>query len=80
MSESSGGSLVVVAREFMVVGAGRPASKRGGGYEYLHVAVDDHSQVAFVQIRDNENGVTFAEFLTDALSFSEQLGGPSSVS
>jgi transposase InsO family protein len=55
-------------------GAGRPASKRGRGYDYLHVAIDDHSRVAFVQIRDDEKGVTCADFLTDAFEFFEQLG------
>jgi transposase InsO family protein len=39
------------------------------GYDYLHVAVDDHSRVAFVQALPDERGPTCARFLADAASF-----------
>lgn len=52
----------------------RPGSKRGLGYDYLHVAVDDHTRIAFVQIRPDEKGTTCAAFLTDAFAFFDQLG------
>ena len=52
----------------------RANRKRGQGYDYLHVAVDDHSRVAFVQIHPDEKGTTCAGFLTDALEFFDRLG------
>jgi len=39
------------------------------GYDYLHVAIDDHSRVAFVQALADEKGPTCARFLADAASF-----------
>lgn len=52
----------------------RPAMKRGKGYDYLHVAVDDHSRIAFVQIHPDERGTTCARFITDAFAFFDELG------
>lgn len=52
----------------------RPNRKLGRGYDYLHVAIDDHSRVAFVQIRPDEKGTTCAEFLSDAFEFFAGLG------
>lgn len=40
-------------------GAVKPAKV---GYSYLHVAVDDHSRVAYVEAHDNERDVTLVEF------------------
>jgi len=39
------------------------------GFDYVHVAVDDHSRLAFAQILPDEKGPTCAAFLTDAASF-----------
>ena len=39
------------------------------GYDYLHVAVDDHSRVAFVQTLRDERAVTCAQFVRDATAF-----------
>jgi hypothetical protein len=39
------------------------------GYDYLHVAVDDHSRVAFVRSLPNEKGPTCARFVADAAAF-----------
>jgi transposase InsO family protein len=39
------------------------------GYDYLHVAVDDHSRVAFVQSLPDEKGQTCARFVADAAAF-----------
>jgi len=45
----------------------------GAGYDYLHVAVDDFSRFAFVQVRSDESGSTAAQFLLDAAAcFAEQ--------
>ena len=52
----------------------RPANKRGKGYDFLHVAIDDHSRIAFVQIHPDEKGTTCAEFLTAAFEFYAELG------
>jgi transposase InsO family protein len=42
---------------------------RGIGWDYLHVAVDDHSRFAFVQVHGDERGETCAQFLRDAMAF-----------
>jgi transposase InsO family protein len=47
----------------------RAGRARGTGFDYLHVAIDDHSRVAFVQAHTDERGETCARFLTDALAF-----------
>lgn len=39
------------------------------GYDFLHVAVDDHSRVAFVQARSDERAPTCAQFIRDAVAF-----------
>jgi transposase InsO family protein len=52
----------------------RPGRLRGIGYDYLHVAVDDHSRVAFVQVHPDEKGTTAARFLLDAAAFFAEYG------
>ena len=42
---------------------------RGAGYDYLHVAVDDRSRVAYVAVFDDELGTTCARFVLDAAAF-----------
>lgn len=39
------------------------------GFDYLHVAVDDHSRVAFVRALPDEKGPTCAQFVRDATAF-----------
>jgi transposase InsO family protein len=39
------------------------------GYDYLHVAVDDHSRVAFVRCLTDEKGPTCARFVDEATTF-----------
>jgi len=34
--------------------ANRRADRRGGGYDYLHAAVDDHSRLAYVEVLGDE--------------------------
>lgn len=48
--------------------------RRGGGWEFLHVAVDDCSRVAFAQIREADDGLQAAEFLLATAAFFRQLG------
>jgi transposase InsO family protein len=50
------------------------AKGRGQGYDYLHVAVDDHSRVAFVQVHPDEQGTTTARFVLDAAAHFAELG------
>jgi transposase InsO family protein len=47
---------------------GRDRSKKLG-FDYVHVAVDDHSRLAFAQILPDEKGITCAAFLADAAAF-----------
>jgi transposase InsO family protein len=48
---------------------------RGIGYDYLHVAVDDHSRVAYVEALPDERDTTCAGFLHRAATwFREQHG------
>ena len=55
----------------------RPASttprERGAGYDFLHVAVDDHSRYAHVEALPDERGATSAAFLERALSALSRL-------
>jgi transposase InsO family protein len=44
------------------------------GYDYLHVAVDDHSRVAFVQTLDDEKAPTCAQFVRDATAYFASKG------
>jgi transposase InsO family protein len=46
---------------------GTPRSHRG--YDYLHVAIDDMSRVAYVAPFNDERGATCARFLLDAAAF-----------
>jgi transposase InsO family protein len=52
----------------------RPNRKRGAGYDFLHVAVDDHSRFAFVAAHPDERGDTCARFLADATAFFARHG------
>ena len=47
---------------------GRIKSKQLG-FDYVHVAVDDHSRLAFARILPNEQGPTCAAFLVEAAGF-----------
>lgn len=47
---------------------------QGVGYEVVHVAVDDASRLAFVQILPDRRGETAAQFMLDAASFFAQQG------
>jgi transposase InsO family protein len=45
-----------------------------GGWEYVHVAIDDHSRIAFSQVAGNEQAVSAIAFLQAALTWYAQLG------
>jgi transposase InsO family protein len=46
------------------------------GFDYVHVAVDDHSRLAFVEVHPDEKGATCAGFLTRAAAFMAAHGAP----
>lgn len=53
-------------------GRGDPATNRARGtlgYDFFHVAVDDHSRIAYVEALDNEQGVTCAGFIERAITW-----------
>jgi len=39
---------------------------RGIGYDYVHVAIDDHTRVGYVEVLPDQKGATAAGFLTRA--------------
>lgn len=47
---------------------------RGNGYDYLHVAVDDHSRLAYVEALPNEKDPTCAGFLYRAVAWFREHG------
>jgi transposase InsO family protein len=53
--------------------AARP-NHRGDGYDYLHVAVDDRSRWAFVEVHPDERGPTCAGFLRRTAEHFAELG------
>ena len=61
-----GGGKRIFGPEF-----GQPGvtTQKKAGYDYLHVAIDDNSRVAFVQALADEKGPTCAQFLRDATTW-----------
>lgn len=62
--------------------AGLPAHLRRGGYaantgagwEYVHVAIDDTTRLAYVEILDDEKGATCVAFLRRAIGYFASFG------
>jgi transposase InsO family protein len=52
----------------------RRTRSRGIGWEYVHVAVDDATRLAYVEVLDDEKGVTAAGFLRRAIAFFARFG------
>lgn len=52
----------------------RPARHRGLGYDYLHVALDDHTRVAYAEAHPDERAETAAAFAGRAIGFFASLG------
>jgi transposase InsO family protein len=48
--------------------------KRLIGFEYVHVCVDDATRLAYVEVLDDEQGVTVAAFLRRAVAFYASYG------
>jgi transposase InsO family protein len=47
---------------------------RGAGWEFLHIAIDDHSRLAFAQLLQDETATSAVSFLHAALAFFQKLG------
>jgi transposase InsO family protein len=52
----------------------RRSLKRGIGWEYIHVCIDDATRVAYVEAHKDERGITTAGFLERAVAYYGQLG------
>jgi transposase InsO family protein len=49
-------------------------ASRGAGWEYAHVAVDDHSRVAYVEVLASQDGAHCAAFLQRAIAWFRARG------
>jgi transposase InsO family protein len=54
--------------------ASPPYKSRGAGWEFVHVAIDDHSRIAFAKIMPDEKKRSATVFLRAALAYYESLG------
>ena len=50
--------------------------RRTVGWEYVHIAVDDYSRLAYAEVLSDEKAVTAAAFLTRAAAFYQRHGIP----
>ena len=57
-----------------VTGNRQGCRNAGAGWEYVHVAIDDHSRVAFAKIMASEKKRSAVAFLKAALTYYESLG------
>lgn len=51
-----------------------PHTSRGGGHDYIHVAVDDYSRYAYAEALPDEKGATAAAFLVRAAQAFAKVG------
>jgi len=47
---------------------------RGAGWEFLYVAVDDHSRIAYTALYPNEQAVSSTDFLAQAVAYFQRFG------
>lgn len=57
-----------------VTGSRRNTPKRGPGWEYVHIAIDDHSRIAFGSIHPDETGRSACKALISAVRYYRGLG------
>ena len=50
------------------------SNSRGVGWEFVHVAIDDHSRIAFAKVMPSEKKRSATAFLKAALAYYESLG------
>ena len=52
----------------------RARRRRGAGWDYVHVAIDDRTRIAYAEVLRDETGETSAAFLRRALAWYRTLG------
>ena len=52
----------------------RQIASHGAGWEYVHIAIDDHSRVAFGSVEPNEQAVSAGRALLKAIRYYRSLG------
>jgi len=52
----------------------RQSNSRGVGWEFVHVAIDDHSRIAFAKVMPSERKRSAIAFLKAAIAYYESLG------
>lgn len=52
----------------------RTVRSEGSGWDYVHVAIDDHSRLAYVEILEDELSGTCVDFMHRALNWFAELG------
>lgn len=57
-----------------VTGDRQAGTSRGAGWEYVHVAIDDHSRLAFAQLQPDETAGSACRALLQALRYYRVLG------
>jgi len=57
-----------------ITGDRQKGESRGAGHEFVHVAIDDNSRLAFTQIRGDQSKESAIAFLTDAVAYYRSLG------
>ena len=57
-----------------LTGDRRKGKSRGAGWEYVHIAIDDHSRVAYSDIFPNETAQSAVAHLKAAVAYYESLG------
>lgn len=78
MSKSSGGSPALGIASPVRPASARPATRASykgrRGWEFVHVAIDDATRLAYVEVLADEKAVTAAAFLARAKAFFESHG------
>lgn len=57
-----------------VTGSRRNTPKRGPGWEYVHIAIDDHSRIAFGSMHPDETGHSACNAMLKAVRYYRDLG------
>ncbi len=59
-------------------GRSEPVKQRGIGWDYVHVAVDNHTRLAYAEVLPDEQGPTCAQFLHRAAQWFHDSHGVTS--
>lgn len=72
--QGGAGHRVTGRQHINPVTGGRAAPKRTVGWEYVHIAIDDYSRLAYAEVLPNEKAITSVGFLKRAAAFYSQHG------